>query len=128
MTTTKKITVAGILATIALWTAWDFVPGLNSALGDTISETFRDWGWQHPFFPYALGALVGHFFGTAEVFVGLRRKAPWIPAVLAGTGLLVGGLDAFGVLPDIHPLISFAVGVPLGAALWPQKHPDDVAT
>ena len=125
MTTTKKITVVGIVATIILWTAWDFVPGFNSEVGDTISETFRNWGWQAPAFVWAIGALCGHFWGTADVFVNFRVRFPWVPAVLAGVGLLLAGVNGAGVLPRIHPMISFLVGVPMGALLWPQKHPDD---
>jgi hypothetical protein len=118
------VTSALILGTIAVWIGWDIYVVIEPTPGDTESETLRDWGWSAPAFTWAFGALCGHFWGTWDGFVKFREKVPWSPAILAILGLALAGANVAGVLPRIHPMIPFLVGIPFGALLWAQKHPE----
>lgn len=120
---TRKITIVLILTTIAVWVGWDIFAAVEPTPGDTESEVLRDWGHAHASLPFALGALMGHFFGTWDRLVELRARFPVAPVVLAGLGGVVVAADLGGALPEVHPLIPFLVGVPLGAALWPLASP-----
>lgn len=124
MSLTKKITAGLIVATIVIWVGWDIYVAIEPTPGDTESETLRDWGWKAPAFVWAFGALCGHFWGTWGKFVTFREKYPWSPFVLGALALGLAGLNAAQILPRIHPMLSFLVGIPFGALLWPQKRPE----
>lgn len=118
---TKKLTVGLILATIAIWIGWDVFVAIEPTPGDTESEVLRDWGWRAPSFVFALGALLGHWFGNADALVALRERFPWSPVLLAGIGAAVVGADVAGWLTDLHPMVALLAGIPAGAVLWPLR-------
>lgn len=118
MSSTRKITTGLIIATIVIWIGWDIYVAIETASaphGDTESEVIRDFSWSHPFFPFAVGVLMGHFFWT-------RKKIPsrltTIPLAIIGVVVLV--LDVTQIIPRMLPLLPFLAGIPLGHFLWPQ--------
>jgi hypothetical protein len=114
---TKYITKGLILTTILSWIVWDIYVAIEPTPGDTESETIRDWAWAHPAFPFAVGAIMGHFFWNREE----GRFFSWSPWLLGGLGLAAAVIDVVGLAPTTTPVIPFLVGLPLGALLWPQR-------
>ena len=123
---TKKITAGLIFVTIAVWIGWDVFVAIEPTPGDTESETLRNWGWAHPSFVFALGALHGHFFGTSKTLRRFRRRVPYSPFILAAIGVILAIADVAGILPSAHPLFAFLAGLPFGAVLWAQGAPEEV--
>lgn len=118
----RHITVK-ILAGVALLLAgWDVVVAFNPETGDTISEITHLTGTEWVGIPFALGALMGHFFFPSE-----KKPRPAIYWGLFGT--LVALTGSFFVFPRIakglfnSPSIALLVGIPVGALLWPQAKP-----
>lgn len=117
----RKITIAGLLVTAALWAGYDiYVAFFNSELGDTISEVVRDASTWAVGLPFAFGAICGHFYSKRKPMivngvVGLLLLLGF--AIIVSTvSVLVrhfGGVD-FG--PSMAWLIAGIVG---GYFLWP---------
>lgn len=51
-----------IIAVTILVLVWDLYLYFDKTEGNTISQTVVKWSGKHPFVPFALGVLMGHFF------------------------------------------------------------------
>jgi hypothetical protein len=116
----KRITQAIILGTVVAWIGWDIYAASNGVDGDTESEVIRLFANRHPFLPLAMGVLMSHFFWN------VRASSFRLPRIATFVGLPVVGiagavLDFAGLLPWVHPLAPFVIGIFLGRLLWPQR-------
>ena len=60
--TTSKITISLILATAAVWIAWDVYAAWDTGGWSTISWVIYVHSTQRPAIPFAAGLLCGHLF------------------------------------------------------------------
>ena len=107
-----------ILTTVAL-SLYTLGMSLNTRDGDTISETIRRWAASHPFVPFALGSLCGHWLAPAVA------SPSWGLFSLAGcgAGLLAGSLARPLRLSMWQAMCVFAAGIIAGGLLWSQPTP-----
>lgn len=52
-----------IIVVTVLVLIWDAYLALDGKPGNTITQTVIAWSKRYPFVPFALGFLMGHFFG-----------------------------------------------------------------
>lgn len=115
----KKATQIFILATCVVWIIYDLIAVTKGA---TISAAMQLWAFQCPLAPCVWGGLAGHFFVDSPF-----KMRPWRAIVL---GVLILGVSGAGLalIPHgspwtvvFHPLLVFAVFVPVGIIFFPQK-------
>ena len=114
---TKKITAALIITTIAVWILYDIYAVVNAGAPGTESVAIRDFGQHHPFLPWGIGTVMGHFFWN------VKKPAPswYTTVILPIVGSVVLAFDLGHILPYMVSLLPFGVGVVSGRLLWPQK-------
>jgi hypothetical protein len=111
----RVITTLLLCASAVGLIGWDVVVALNTVPGDTISELMQEVGYRVRAIPLALGVVMGHLFFPGKH----ERPAPaWL--TLGILGVAVGSFDLAFPL-KFSPAYPFAVGLPVGWALWPQK-------
>ena len=81
MRTSVRVTWTLILLAVLGLIGWDLVVAFNPTPGDTISELVYQYGQKHPWVPFGLGGVLGHFFWK-------RKAEEWEPTWL--------GFVAFG--------------------------------
>lgn len=114
-------TVTGwvIVIVTVLMSAYTLAMSVNARAGDTISETIRLWAASHPFVPWALGSLCGHWLAPAV------ESPAWGLFVLAavGAGMQAGSMARPVDVPQWAALCVFAAGIVAGALLWSLPAP-----
>lgn len=60
--TTRTVTIALILVTVACWLAWDVFAAIGAQQGATISEVVYGAARGHPAIPFGVGFICGHLF------------------------------------------------------------------
>lgn len=104
---------------------YDFLPFLDPARHDTISEVVAEYSLRLFTLPMVFGALMGHFFFLRD---GTRPK-PYITLpvlalfIAADVATYLTGLQALEWARS-YPAAWFIVGIPLGALFWPQTKSD----
>jgi hypothetical protein len=101
---------------------WDVLVARNALENDTISEIVRDISHDFYVLPFALMAVMGHFFVNRKTAEEIKPERFWW---LVGACLLVLARDC---LNQVVPLPTFhyanislgAVGFALGVLWWPQ--------
>ena len=88
----------------------------------TISRRLRGIGYRVSFFPYAWGALGGHFWGPS---MDPAFGSWWISVgLLIACGALVSGIHhamlRWASPPDWTALLYLPCGIPAGIFFWPQ--------
>jgi len=111
------VTLVGVFGALA----WDVVPYLNPARGDTISEVVRDWSKVAPIVPLFLGAVCGHWMWTWPVPIpDAGHRAVWL--IIAFMLGIVASFVAWVVgmrVPVAVRIAIFAAGFVLGHFFWP---------
>ena len=124
----RPITKWLLVITAVVWAAYDFLPFLNPARGDTISEVIAEYGLHLFSLPFAFGILMGHFFFLRDG--ALPKPRVLIPVMLAVIGLDVltyfthGDLSMMLRHAQTYTPISFIAGIPVGTLFWPQQKSD----
>jgi hypothetical protein len=111
----------GIMAgTVVALIAWDVIVAKEGS--STESQLLKNFAWQYSVIPYILGILIGHWFFNHE---GSWNQSLW-PVAFGSIGivltwdLLKPHNNSKGI--ERYPGIWFAVGVPMGAVFWGQRH------
>jgi hypothetical protein len=115
-----KITLALVAGTALAWIAWDVVLGARHQ--KTESMWLAGWAREWSALPFAVGALVGHWF------VQNPNYDAWPLAVVA-----LGAVLAWDVARRIdwlrparwlaYPGLWLLLGIPVGFLWWPQRYP-----
>jgi hypothetical protein len=116
----KLATIGVLVGTATALIVWDVIVAANH--GPTESQVITDVAWRYSVLPYVLGILIGHWLFT--------HSDPWRcdlwPAMAASVAVVLTW-DLLIKKGDEHSLarypgVWFAVGVPVGALLWGQRH------
>lgn len=111
-----------IVVTLIVWILWDIYAALFGGPGATESEVIRDWASYHPSIAVGLGTVAGHWFiNRPPIKDDDWRMASMIVcwSTLATFMLFDFVTQLFTAYP-IYPLLTFAVGMGMGALLWPM--------
>ena len=117
--TTHTVTAGVIIIVTALASLYTLAMSLNARSGDTISETIRRWSGAHPFVPFALGVLCGHWLAHAV------PSPDWglFALAAAGAGMLAGSIARPLSMTRWQALAVFAIGILSGGLLWSLPTP-----
>jgi len=117
MTKAQILTLSIILVATAGLIAWDIGLALDSTEGNTISAVITSLSLKTSAVPFALGALMGHFFWPID-----KDRKPW--QVIAPLTALLAGMVALDFTLGAHWLIlpgKFITGFIAGHFLWPNR-------
>jgi peptidoglycan/LPS O-acetylase OafA/YrhL len=115
--TSRRITIALVLATIAGLITWDVIAAVSPGDGDTISEVTLAFARRHPSVGFLIGGLLGHLFWP-------RKDPPprslTIPALALVSAAWIA-CDMFQIVDLPRPAIALLIGIPVGHLLWGQR-------
>ena len=115
----RPVTKIIIIVTLISVVIFDVVAVIVSPTS-TVSNVLMTWSLKIQFIPLFFGVMVGHFFITRE---RVENRA-WKYILLAGLYVtigIVGTIVAYATGWAGVPIVSVALGVPLGAILWTQQ-------
>jgi len=111
----RRVVTFGLVVLALVLIAFDVYLDMNSVPGDTYSEIIRDAGFRVVALPWAIGALVGHWFWNGTRY---SNRFTWALVIVVAIGMEV--LNYFGLW---HPLPSALVGICSGRLVWSAKGP-----
>lgn len=116
--TAKLITKWLIAATFVIWIGWDVYASVGFEAGATESEVVKRYSYKQPWFTFAMGILMAHFFINRNV-----RLQWWRPLLLMplSIGLIALAHHVFGWIGPANPAYYFLPGLAWGAYVWPQS-------
>lgn len=108
-----------------LLVAYDFLPFIDEARHDTISELIAEYSLKLITLPLVFGALCGHFFFMRDE----TRPRPWVTVPVLVASVVIDVVSYACDVDLIHkvqhyPGIWFLLGVPIGLLFWPQTWSD----
>ena len=116
--TTRRWTIAVLLAAVGGLILWDIIVATNRTDGDTISEIVLAVSYSWYTLPLALGVVCGHLIWPAKKKLLRSSEATLWVLIFVGTVALM--LDAL-LAVSVFPLWPFLVGVGVGRVVWPQR-------